>query len=99
MNTDAIKAWFADRIDPETPADGPPPDRLGAFMMWSLKGCWPPLLIAAVGFALGGAFEAMVMFLLGRIVDATVAGGEAFWSANIWLLFLTGLSLLLNHCL
>ena len=94
MNTDAIKAWFADRIDPETPADGPPPNRLGAFMMWSLKGCWPPLLIAAVGFALGGAFEAVVMFLLGRIVDATVSGGEVFWSTNIWLLFLTGLLLL-----
>ena len=94
MNTDAIKAWFADRIDPETPAEGPPPNRLGAFMLWALKGCWPPLIIAAIGFALGGAFEAAVMFLLGKIVDATVTGGEGFWESYAWLLVLTALLLL-----
>ena len=94
MTSDAIKAWFANRIDPERPAEGPPPNRLGAFMLWCLKGCWPPLSLAALGFAMGGAFEAATMFLLGRIVDATLSSGGVFWETQTWLLVLTALLLL-----
>ena len=93
MIGERLKTWFATRIDPEDPAPAPPPDRLGAFLMWALQGCWWPLGIASAGFAIGGMFEALVMFLLGRIVDATVAGGPGFWSAHTGLLVATALTL------
>ena len=93
MTGEQIKTWFATRIDPEEPAATPPPGQLGAFLGWALQGCWWPLGIASAGFAIGGMFEALVMFLLGRIVDATVAGGPGFWSAHTGLLVLTALTL------
>ena len=89
-----LKDWFAGRIDPEVPADTPPPNRLGAFLMWALQGCWGPLAIASVCFAMGGMFEALVMYFLGRVVDATVAGGPEFWAVNGALLVLTALTLI-----
>lgn len=74
--------WFASRIDPERPANGPPPDQLAGFLRWAVAGCWPVISVAAVLFAMGGIFEAVVMSLLGRIVDATVTGGVEFWRVN-----------------
>ena len=94
MTANALTRWFAARIDPERPAKGPPPRRLGAFLRWALEGCGPVIGVAAVLFALGGVFEALVMLLLGRIVDATVAAG-AFWSENVVLLSAAAAVLLL----
>ncbi|UYV36694.1 ABC transporter ATP-binding protein/permease [Rhodobacteraceae bacterium D3-12] len=87
MKTTKFAAWFAKRIDPERPAKGAPPRQLGAFFRWALDGCWPVIAIAGFLFALGGAFEALVMLLLGRIVDATATGGVSFWADNAALLF------------
>ena len=87
MTTHPITRWFATRIDPEREARGPPPRHLAAFLGWALEGCWTVIAIAAVLFALGGIFEAVVMLLLGRIVDATVAQSATFWSDNAALLF------------
>ncbi|MCF6233051.1 MAG: ABC transporter ATP-binding protein/permease [Rhodobacteraceae bacterium] len=82
MKVNRLTTWFASRVDPECPASGPPPDQLAAFMRWAVAGCWPVISVAAVLFAMGGMFEAVVMSLLGRIVDATVTGGTEFWSMN-----------------
>ena len=88
MQANKIIDWFANRVDPEIPADGPPPARLGAFLGWALKGCWPVIGLAAVGFAVGGIFEALIMFMLGRIIDAVTLfqlGGN-FWGENTGIL-------------
>ncbi|MGB3244882.1 MAG: ABC transporter ATP-binding protein [Sulfitobacter sp.] len=66
-------------INPFTPADGPPPETLGAFMRWCLSGAWPVLWLAAFLSALAGAMEAGTAWILGRVIDATTASGpEAF---------------------
>ena len=65
------------------PADGPPPQILGAFMRWCLSGAWPALWLAAAVSALAGALEAGTALILGWVVDATVASGpEAFFDGT-----------------
>ena len=69
-------------IDAFRPAEGPPPNTLGAFMRWCLSGAWPMLLLAALFSALAGAMEAGTAFILGRVIDTAIASGpEAFFSA------------------
>ncbi|MEM6938632.1 MAG: ABC transporter ATP-binding protein [Pseudomonadota bacterium] len=55
------------------PAEGPPPQTLGAFMAWCLSGAWPALWLAAGLSALAGAMEAGTAYILGRVIDAAVA--------------------------
>lgn len=65
------------------PADGPPPQVLGAFMRWCLSGAWPALWFAAAVSALAGALEAGTALILGWVIDATVASGpEAFFDGS-----------------
>ena len=65
------------------PADGPPPQILGAFMRWCLSGAWPALWLAAAVSALAGALEAGTALILGWVIDATVASGpEAFFDGT-----------------
>ena len=65
------------------PADGPPPQILGAFMRWCLSGAWPALWLAAAVSALAGALEAGTALILGWVIDATVASGpEAFFGGT-----------------
>ena len=62
-------------IDAFRPADGPPPQTLGAFIRWSLSGAWPPLMLAAVIGALAGTMEVISALLLGWTIDAALASG------------------------
>lgn len=62
-------------INPFRPADGPPPQTLGAFMRWCLAGSWPALWFAAALSAIAGALEAGTALILGWVIDATVASG------------------------
>ncbi|WP_298858904.1 ABC transporter ATP-binding protein [uncultured Sulfitobacter sp.] len=65
------------------PADGPPPQELGAFMRWCLSGAWPALWLAAAFSAIAGALEAGTALILGWVIDATVASGpEAFFDGR-----------------
>ncbi|WP_439655648.1 ABC transporter ATP-binding protein [Sulfitobacter marinivivus] len=57
------------------PADGPPPQTLGAFMRWCLSGAWPALGLAAALSAIAGALEAGTALFLGWVIDAAVASG------------------------
>ena len=93
MSGARIQHWLANWFDPEKPADGPPPNRLRAFFGWSLKGVWPAIILASLGFAFGGVSEALIMLLLGWVIDATAAGPDAFWTSNMALLL--GFSVLL----
>ncbi|MCJ8332662.1 MAG: ABC transporter ATP-binding protein/permease [Epibacterium sp.] len=76
-------------IDAFRPAEGPPPNTLGAFMRWCLSGAWPILVFAALLSALAGAMEAGTAYILGRVIDTAIASGpEAFFSAaNVALIF------------
>ena len=75
-------------IDPFTPADGPPPDRLLPFFTWSLRGSFGFLGIAAAISAISGTLEVVTALLLGRVIDTALAAGpEGFFSSNV--VFLT----------
>lgn len=70
-------------IDAFRPADGPPPQRLGAFLHWCLAGAWPMLLLAAAFSALAGAMEAGTAYILGIVIDTAITSGpEQFFSAG-----------------
>lgn len=74
---------ISDWINPFHPADGPPPQTLGAFMRWCLSGAWPVLWLAALFSAAAGAMEAGTAWILGRVIDATVsAGPERFFEGS-----------------
>ena len=78
-------------IDAFRPADGPPPQRLGAFMRWSLAGSWPMLVIAGVLSSFAGVTEVVSALILGWVIDAAVNSGPtgffaAHWSLVVWFL-------------
>ena len=81
----SISNW----INPFHPADGPPPQTLGAFMRWCLSGAWPVLWLAALLSAAAGAMEAGTAWILGKVIDATVsAGPERFFEGSSLVLVL-----------
>ena len=78
-------------IDAFRPADGPPPQRLGAFMRWSLAGSWPMLVVAGILSSLAGITEVVSALILGWVIDAAVNSGPtdffaAHWSLVVWFL-------------
>ena len=74
-----IAGW----IDAFRPAEGPPPQTLGAFMRWCLSGSWPALWVAAFFSAAAGALEAGTALILGRVIDASIASGpDQFFSGQ-----------------
>ena len=75
-------------FDPFQPATGTPPQTLGRFFGWCLKGSWPTLSIAAVMSALAGTMEVLSALLLGMVIDATIAGPDGFIASNLWLVVL-----------
>jgi ATP-binding cassette, subfamily B, bacterial len=80
---------ISDWINPFHPADGAPPQTLGAFMRWCLSGAWPVLWLAAFLSAAAGAMEAGTAWILGRVIDATVsAGPERFFEGSSLVLVL-----------
>ncbi|MFP3384200.1 ABC transporter ATP-binding protein [Tritonibacter sp. SIMBA_163] len=71
-------------IDAFQPAEGPPPQTLGAFIRWCLSGAGPMLVVAAVCSALAGGMEAGTAFILGVVIDTAIASGpEGFFGANL----------------
>ncbi len=78
---------LGDLIDPETPATGPPPRTLAAFLRWCVEGAWPALSITAALSILAGVFEVLTALLLGWIIDGAIdAGPDALWSSTLPLL-------------
>ena len=66
---------IGDLINAFQPADGAPPQSLGAFMGWCLSGSWGALWLAAAISALAGAMEAGTAFILGMVIDAAITSG------------------------
>lgn len=78
---------LAGLIDGFAHADGPPPQSLLRFMLWSVKGSWPVLALATVISAIVGSTEVISALLLGRIIDAAVGtGAQGFIAAHGWLI-------------
>ncbi len=78
---------IGDLIDAFRPADGPPPQTLGAFFRWSLRGSWPMLWVAAAFSSIAGAMEVVSALFLGWVIDAALASGaEVFFAEHLWLL-------------
>ncbi|MBC2836066.1 ABC transporter ATP-binding protein [Paragemmobacter straminiformis] len=66
---------LGDWIDAFRPADGPPPQKLGAFMNWCLSGSWPMLVLAGVISSLSGVTEVVSALIMGWVIDAAIASG------------------------
>ncbi|VDC23557.1 ABC transporter ATP-binding protein [Pseudogemmobacter humi] len=80
-------AWLGDRIDAFRPAEGPPPQSLGAFMRWCLRGAGPMLLLAGVLSALAGTTEVVSAIILGWVIDTAVeAGPQGFFADHLGLI-------------
>ncbi|QCO55828.1 ABC transporter ATP-binding protein [Pseudorhodobacter turbinis] len=74
-------------IEAFRPAEGPPPQTLGAFFRWCLSGSWPMLWIAGVLSAIAGGMEVVSALFLGWVIDAAVeTGAEVFFTQHFWLL-------------
>ena len=76
MRLTALGYWFADLIDHEAEAAGPPPQRLTGFMHWCLAGSYRVIGIGALAYASVALSEIAVMVMLGWIVDAAISSGR-----------------------
>ena len=76
-------------IDYKTAAQGPPPNRLWAFIGWSTHGSWTAIFWAALASGMAGFFDMVATVVLGWVVDAAVSGNpDTFSVDNLWLIFL-----------
>ena len=74
---------ISDWIDAFQPAEGPPPQELGAFLRWSLSGAWPVLALAAFISAMAGTMEVGTALILGLVIDSAVSSGpEGFFDGS-----------------
>ncbi len=76
-------------IEPFQPAEGPPPQTLGRFFLWSLSGAWAPLWLAAAVSALAGVMEVVTAWFLGRVLDDALASTPDRVFADTWPLLLS----------
>ena len=76
---------FANLIDAFAPADGLPPDRLGRFMAWALRGAFPAIVLALTISILVGATEVGAAALIGWLIDLAQSRGPADLLTDSWL--------------
>ncbi len=74
-------------IAPFAPADGAPPNTLGAFLRWALRGSFKVTSIGAAVSVVSGLIEVASALILGMIIDAALAStADEFFGANIGLI-------------
>ena len=76
--------FLANLIDAFARADGPPPDRLGAFMVWALRGAFPAIGFGLVISVLVGATEVGAAAVVGWLIDLAQARGPEDLIAASW---------------
>ena len=64
-------------IKPYERAEGPPPQSLGRFFYWSIKGSFPLIFVASIFSGSVGVLEAGTALILGWVIDSTLAAGPA----------------------
>jgi ATP-binding cassette subfamily B protein len=75
---------FAGLIDAFRRADGPPPNRLRAFLAWALSGAFPAIwLTLAVSIAVGLS-EVGAAFAVGWLIDLAESHGPGEVFAEAW---------------
>ncbi len=78
---------LGDWIDAFRPAEGDPPQTLGAFMNWCLSGSWPMLFLAGIISSLSGITEVVSALIMGWVIDAAIASGPAgFFTDHVHLI-------------
>ncbi|MEZ5878645.1 MAG: ABC transporter ATP-binding protein [Tepidamorphaceae bacterium] len=80
--------WFSNLIDAFARADGPPPQRLGAFMAWALKGCFPAIVVTLVVSMLVGLTDVGAAFVVGWLIDIGQSYGAQSVFRDAWHLLL-----------
>jgi hypothetical protein len=83
-----ILHWLSTLIDGFQPADGPPPRTLWPFIRWCLAGAWPVIVLASVLSGLAGVMEVGAAWLLGVLVDSTLAGTDGYFAESAGLIVL-----------
>jgi ATP-binding cassette subfamily B protein len=83
-----ILHWLSTLIDGFQPAEGPPPRTLWPFMRWCLAGAWPVIVLASVLSGLAGVMEVGAAWLLGVLVDSTLAGTDGYFAESAGLIVL-----------
>jgi len=79
---------IGDMINAFMRAEGPPPQTLGRFLVWSLRGSFPVLGLAGLFSAAAGTLEVITALLLGRVIDSALATEPAAYFATEWPLLL-----------
>ena len=79
-----LSRTLGNMIDAFRPADAPPPETLGKFFRWSLKGSWPALIVAGVISSLAGVTEVVSALILGWVIDAALASGPTTFLQDNW---------------
>jgi ATP-binding cassette subfamily B protein len=82
---------LAGLIDAFARADGPPPDRLGRFMAWALRGAFPAIWATLAVSILVGLSEVGSAYVVGWLVDLAETGAPEGLFAAHWLLLLAAL--------
>jgi len=74
-------------IDPFAKADSQPPQTLGAFLRWALRGSFRPIAFGSGISIIAGVIEVLSALLLGRIIDAALdTSVDSFFVSNTGLL-------------
>ena len=75
--------WLLERLDPFALADGPPPQSLWPFFLWSISGTMHWIWIAGFLSALVGLVEVFTAIILGSVIDSALESGvDNLWSQN-----------------
>jgi ATP-binding cassette, subfamily B, bacterial len=76
--------WFAELIDAFARADGPPPDRLGRFLAWALRGAFPAIWLALAVSIGVGITEVGAAWVVGWLIDFAQGQGPEALFAGSW---------------
>ena len=84
-------------IDAFRPAEGAPPQTLGAFFRWCLRGTWGQLWLSSILSAMAGITEVVSALILGWVVDAAASstpgtflalhGSFILWASVFYIVF------------
>ena len=90
-----MKRFFSGLIDHTLTAEGLPPDRVWAFLRWSLRGALPAILLGLTVSILVGVTDVMSAQIIGWLIDLAQSRGPATLIADSWPLLLAAVGFFL----
>ncbi|PZQ49853.1 MAG: multidrug ABC transporter ATP-binding protein [Rhodovulum sulfidophilum] len=96
-----LETFFAGLINSTVPAEGPPPDRLWAFLRWALRGAFPAALLGLAVSIGVGVTDVLSAQIIGWLIDLAQSSGPSTLIADSWhlLLLAVGFFLVLRPAL